>query len=78
MWFWARGMRLVNAYIVYNKNQLSRGTDKKDLLSHLDFCKQIALHWLNPPGNKQEDQEVSSSISSRRKRVNQSLVSTLR
>ena len=55
MWFWALGVMLVNTYIVYKKNQLSRGVDKKDLLTHHDFCRQIALHWLNLYRNKQKD-----------------------
>ena len=77
MWFWALGVMLVNAYIVYKIYQLSRGVDKKDLLSHHDFRKQIALHWINPHGNKQEDQEASSSTSSRSNRANHSSVSSL-
>ena len=77
MGFLALGVMLINAYIMYQKNQLSRGVDKKDLLSHYDFCKQITLHWINPHGNMEEDQEVSISTSSRRKRVNQSSVSSL-
>lgn len=47
LWFWGLGVMLVNAYIMYVKFNLSCGINKKDLLSHHEFQKQIALSWIN-------------------------------
>jgi hypothetical protein len=42
--FWAFGTLLTNAYVVYIKvNIAEEGVDRKQLLSHYEFRKQIAL-----------------------------------
>ena len=46
--FWAFGTLLTNAYVVYNKVNIAEGVDRKQLLSHYDFRKEIALNWLDP------------------------------
>jgi hypothetical protein len=46
--FWAEGVMLVNAYILYIKYNMMMGKKKKDLLSQYDFRKQIALAWIAP------------------------------
>jgi hypothetical protein len=46
--FWAEGVMLVNAYILYVKHNTMMGKKKKDLLSHYEFRTQIALAWIAP------------------------------
>jgi hypothetical protein len=46
--FWAFGTLLTNAYVVYIKVIIAEGVDRKQLLSHYEFRKQIALNWLDP------------------------------
>jgi hypothetical protein len=45
--FWAFGTLLTNTYVVYIKVNIAEGVDRKQLLSHYEFCKQIALNWLD-------------------------------
>jgi hypothetical protein len=46
--FWAfGGTLLTNAYVVYIKVNIAEGVDQKELLSHYDFCIEIALNWLD-------------------------------
>jgi hypothetical protein len=45
--FWAFGTLLTNAYVVYIKVNIAEGVDRKQLLSHYEFRKQIALNWLD-------------------------------
>jgi hypothetical protein len=45
--FWAFGTLLTNAYVVYIKVNVAEGVEKKHLLSHYDFRKEIALNWLD-------------------------------
>jgi hypothetical protein len=40
---------LVNAYIYYVAVNLAAGLKRKDLLSHHDFRKAVALSWINQP-----------------------------
>ena len=47
LWSWALGLMLVNSYIMYTKLHLSHGQQKKDLLSHYDFRRAIAIYWTN-------------------------------
>ena len=47
LWFWALGVMLVNSYIMYTKLHPSHGRQKKDLLSHHDFRRAIAMYWIN-------------------------------
>ena len=46
--FWAFGTLLTNAYVVYIKVNVAEGVDKKQLLSHYQFRKDIALNWIDP------------------------------
>lgn len=46
--FWALGTMLVNSYILYVQYNLMKGRKKRDLLSHHDFRREIAMFWINP------------------------------
>jgi Transposase IS4 len=48
IFFWGLGIVIVNAYICYVEFNLTAGKKKKDLLSHYEFRKAIALAWLDP------------------------------
>ena len=39
---------ITNAYVIYLHVNLENGMKKKDLLSHHDFRKVVALAWINP------------------------------
>ena len=45
LFFWAFSVLLVNAYVCYHHYTISIG---KCPMSHYDFCKSIALAWLDP------------------------------
>jgi hypothetical protein len=45
--FWAFGTLLTNAYVVYIKVNIAEGVDRKQLLSHYNFRKEVALNWLD-------------------------------
>lgn len=47
LWNWGLGVMLTNAYIMYVKVNEGEGVDKKHIMSHHDFRKRIALHWIN-------------------------------
>ena len=46
--FWAIGVILFSAYIVYRSFNLEAGASKKDLLSHHNFLKQVSMAWISP------------------------------
>ena len=46
--FWAIGVILVNAYIVYRRVNLEDRVSKSDLLSQHNFPKQVAIAWVSP------------------------------
>ena len=46
--FWDIGVILVNAYIVYRRDNLEYGESKSDLLSQHNFRKQVAMAWISP------------------------------
>jgi hypothetical protein len=48
IFFWGMGVLMVNAYVSYVRFNILNGKKKKDLLSHYEFRKQIALAWLDP------------------------------
>ena len=53
--FWSIGVMLTNAYIMYMKvNMEEYGVAKKDLMTHHDFRKAMALYWINPAEYDQE------------------------
>ena len=52
LWFWALGVMLVNSYIMYLKLHLIHGRQKKDLISHHDFRRAIAIYWINEEYSK--------------------------
>ena len=45
--FWAIGTLLTNAYVVCRKLLILEGVTPKFLLSNYDFCKDIAVYWIN-------------------------------
>jgi hypothetical protein len=45
--FWAFGTLLTNSYVVYIKVNIAEGVDRKQLLTHYEFRKEIALNWLD-------------------------------
>ena len=45
---WGLGVQITNAYVMYKTLNLQAGREKKDLISHHDFRKRIALYWINP------------------------------
>ncbi len=65
LFFWALGVMLTNAYVSYLKVNEEEGVPKKQLLSHHDFQKAVALYWINPQQyhldeqkQKREDQQI--------------------
>ena len=48
MMFWAIGTLLTNSYVVYLKINSLHGIRKKELLSHYEYRKDIAMYWINP------------------------------
>ena len=73
--FWALGIMLVNACAIYMICNISEGISKKDLLSHHNFRKAIAMNWINPDRDYRQDQ--NSTTSSNQKRKTASSVSNL-
>ena len=47
IWNWILGAHRTNAHIVYVNLHEKEGKRKTDLPSHHDFCKSIALSWIN-------------------------------
>ena len=70
--FWALGVMLVNAYVIYSIVNITEGTPKKDPLSHHNFRKSIAMNWINTDRDYSQDQ--GSTTSSKRKRKTASSV----
>ena len=55
--FWAFGTLLNNSYVVYIKVNVAEGVDKKRLLSHYEFRKDIVLlNWIDPTYKPQTHQ----------------------
>ena len=53
--FWSIGVMLTNAYIMYMKVNVEEYViAKRDLITHHDFRKAIALYWINPAEYDQE------------------------
>jgi len=48
MVFWDIGTLLTNAYVVYKKVNELEGVNPNHLLTHYEFRKDFALHWINP------------------------------
>ena len=46
--FWAIGVILVNAYIVYRRVNLEAGVNNSDLLLQHNFRKQLVMTWISP------------------------------
>ena len=46
--FWAIGVILTNAYIVYKKVNEEFGVSKHKIMSQHDFRRQVAIAWINP------------------------------
>jgi len=60
MWFLSLGVMIVNSYVIYHTFSLANGINKKDVTSHHDFRKSIALHWINQSEVTEEDNESRS------------------
>ena len=63
--FWSIGVMLTNAYSMYLK--VNNGLQRKDLLSHHDFCKAIAIYWINPEEYKNEIKECKNKYTLKQK-----------
>ena len=75
--FWSIGVMLTNAYIMYMKvNMEEYGVAKKDLMTHHDFRKAIALYWINPAEYDQE-LKAKKSYDVKRKSSSTSTVSSV-
>jgi hypothetical protein len=48
IFFWALGVNLVNAYVVYTTFLKEQGVSEKNILTHYNFRKAVALSWINP------------------------------
>ena len=48
IWFWGMGVLMVNSYVEYLNYMLEQGIDRKAILSHYEFQKDIALAWIDP------------------------------
>eukprot|EP00957_Ditylum_brightwellii_P034792 2636970-Ditylum_brightwellii.AAC.1 len=59
--FWSIGVMLTNAFIMYVKVNEENGLEKKDLLLHHDFCKCIAMAWINPNEYKERQMYVKTA-----------------
>ena len=46
IFFWSIGVIIVNSYVLYVKVNLAAGKRRKDLLSHHDYNKSVALDWI--------------------------------
>ena len=75
---WGLGVQITNAYVMYKTLSLHEGKNKKDLISHHDFRKRIALYWINPEEcsndtcSSAKRSLFSTSSNSRRQRKTQS------
>ena len=58
---------LVKSYIMYLKVHLSHGQQKKDLLTHHEFRRVIAIYWINEE-NSRRNAVKERPIVERRKR----------
>lgn len=59
--FWSIGLILTNAYVVYvNASLVYFNKQRKDLISHHDFLKAIALHWIS--GSTHQDAVAGSFL----------------
>ena len=63
--FWVIGIIIINAYVIYLHVNIENRI-KKDLLSHNNFSKSVALTWINPRG---QDTESFDPVSTRKKKI---------
>ena len=75
---WGLGVQITNAYVMYKTLNLQAGRAKKDLISHHDFRKRIALYWINPEEciNGVKRSLFSISSDSRKRRMTKSDTAT--
>lgn len=45
--FWDIATLLTSDYVIYVKINLYEGVEMKDLLLHYEFCRDIALYWID-------------------------------
>ena len=77
IWNWSLGLQLVNAYKIYVNLNLDAGKKMKDLVSHHDFRKSIALAWINPHIDTNPSQEIVISRKSQRDQEDVSVSSSV-
>ena len=74
--FWAIGVILVNAYIVYIRVNLEAGVSKRDILLQHNFRKQVAMASISP--NIYWPTELNGpALSTRKKRKSVAMASSL-
>ena len=73
--FWELGIMVFNAYVIYMIVNISEGIPRKDLLSHHNIRKAIAMNWINHDRDYRQDQ--NSTTSSKQKCKTASSVSDL-
>ena len=66
--YWALGVILTNAYIVYRLVHNEEGTLKSEILSHHDFNKEVAFAWISYKEYKKEKEENKNRRGNKRKR----------
>ena len=59
--FWALGVMLINACVIYIIFNITDGIPKKYLLSHHNLCKAIAMNWINSDRDYRQDQDSTTS-----------------
>ena len=57
---------ITNAYVIYLHVNLENRIIKKDVLSHNDFRKAVALSWIN---QIEQDEELPAPVSTRKRKV---------
>ena len=77
IWNWSLGLQLVNAYKIYVNLNLDAGKKMKDLVSHHDFRKSIALTWINLLIDTNPSQEIVISRKSQRDQEDVSVSSSV-
>lgn len=77
IWLWGLQVLCVNAYVLYKHAHLYIWKSKKSrLLTHYEFQKLIALHWLDPEQYPVKDSEAEHNAKKRRMNCSNSTVTS--